>query len=298
MSSSINTVWASPDMWRTLTIFATLFCVAAFATAQVDELRAPANAVAGNAAAIQASGGGSATFYLMGPSASLKREVKLGGEIQLAAQDLQSAGGYLAIVCADTCRSLEFFVAPSKPSTLAFLVHPSRAPVRQNNAVTGVAFPFDEFHNMVFAPATVDFQLTANGANLMSHAASTQGGVAWFRTSSGANAGALQVTASIKDVIARRVVQQVASDPCHLAIKGERNAKGIAVETEPVRDCAGNPVPDGTVVTFTARDGTETSTVDAPIKQGIARAEMSAKGPAVVSAASGVVMGNELKVGR
>jgi hypothetical protein len=69
------------------------------------------------------------------------------------------------------------------------------------------------------------------------------------------------------------------------------------VETEPVRDCAGNPVPDGTVVTFTARGGNETSTVDAPIKQGIARAQIIAAGPVVISAASGVVMGNELRLG-
>ena len=69
------------------------------------------------------------------------------------------------------------------------------------------------------------------------------------------------------------------------------------VETEPVRDCAGNPVPDGTVVTFTAKDGTEASTVDAPIKQGIARAQMTARGPVAISAASGVVMGNELHLG-
>jgi hypothetical protein len=105
------------------------------------------------------------------------------------------------------------------------------------------------------------------------------------------------VSASINDVSARRVVQQVASDPCSLRIKGQRTAKGIVVETEPVRDCTGNPVPDGTVVTFTAKDGKEMSTVDAPIKQGVARAQMTASGPVVISAASGVVMGNELRLG-
>jgi len=104
------------------------------------------------------------------------------------------------------------------------------------------------------------------------------------------------VTASINEVSARRVVQQVASDPCSLRIKGQRTPKGIIVETEPVRDCEGNPVPDGTVVTFTAKSGKDTSTVDAPIKRGIARAQMTATGPVVISAASGVVMGNELRL--
>lgn len=69
------------------------------------------------------------------------------------------------------------------------------------------------------------------------------------------------------------------------------------METDPVRDCAGNPVPDGTIVTFTARNGNEISTVDAPVKQDIARAQITASGPLVVSAASGVVMGNELRLG-
>jgi hypothetical protein len=95
----------------------------------------------------------------------------------------------------------------------------------------------------------------------------------------------------------RRVVQQVASEPCNLRIKGERNAKGVLVETDPVRDCAGNPVPDGTIVTFTAKDGDDTDTVDAPVKKGVARAQMTANGPVVISAASGVVMGNELHIG-
>jgi hypothetical protein len=107
----------------------------------------------------------------------------------------------------------------------------------------------------------------------------------------------VQVAASLNDVTARRVVQQVASEPCRLRIKAQRTAKGIDVETEPVRDCSGNPVPDGTVVTFTAKNGDETSTVDAPVKQDVARARITTPGPVVISAASGVVMGNELRVG-
>ena len=55
-------------------------------------------------------------------------------------------------------------MAPAKPVSLTFLVHPSRAPVGQNDVVSGVALPFDEFRNLVLAPATVDFQLTAKGA--------------------------------------------------------------------------------------------------------------------------------------
>jgi hypothetical protein len=272
-------------------------CLTALVFGQDADLRAPAAAVAGTAASVATTGSGTATFYLVGPSVRLKRDIHLGNEISLSAKDLQSAGKYFAIVCGSNCHSVGFFVAPAKPVSLTFLVHPSRASVGLNDVVSGVALPFDEFRNLVFTPVTVDFQLSAKGAALISHPVSTQNGIAWFHASSGRTPGALQVTASINEVVARRVVQQVASDPCSLRSKGQRTAKGIVVETEPVRDCAGNPVPDGTVVTFTAKDGSETSTVDAPVKQGIARAQITAAGPVLVSAASGVVMGNALRLG-
>lgn len=265
--------------------------------AQVGELRAPSDAVAGNSASIPTTGSGNATFYLFGPDTSLKREIKLGDEVQLQPKDLQKAGRYTAVTCAGTCQSVDFFVNPAKPASLTFLVHPSRAPVGESDVISGVVLPFDEFHNLVVAPATVDFQLAAAGKTLLSHNASTQNGVAWFRTNSGKSAGALQIIASVNDVSTRRVVQQVASDPCRLRIKGERTTKGIVVETEPVRDCDGNPVPDGTIVTFTAKNGQDTSTVDAPIKQGVAKAEITTPGAVDISAASGVVMGNELHLG-
>lgn len=278
-------------------VFFGVVCLVAASHAQVGELRAPSDAIAGNPASITTTGSGSATFYLFGPGISLKREIKLGEEVQLQPKDLQKAGRYVAVTCAGPCQSIDFFVNPAKPAGLTFLVHPSRAPVAENDVISGVALPFDEFHNLVVAPATVDFQIAAAGKTLLSHNAFTQNGVAWFRTNSGKSAGALQIIASVSDVSTRRVVQQVASDPCRLRIKGERTTKGIVVETDPVRDCDGNPVPDGTIVTFTAKAGQDTSTVDAPIKQGIAKAQITAVGAVDISAASGVVMGNELHLG-
>jgi hypothetical protein len=272
-------------------------CLAAISQAQVGELRAPTGAIAGTAVTLQASGSGTATLYLTGPSVALKREVKLGEGIELEASRLERAGMYSGVVCTDSCASVSFYVAPAKPASVTFLVHPSRAPVGQNDVISGVALPFDEFRNLVVTPTRVDFELVAGGKQLFSRTSSTESGIAWFRTNSTKSAGPLEVRASLMSVSAKRVVQQVASDPCGLQIRGQRSAKGIVVETEPVRDCAGNPVPDGTVVTFTAHDGKETSTVDAPIKQGVARAQITATGPVVISAASGVVMGNELRMG-
>ncbi len=296
MSSSINTACKSHNVHGAL-VTGVFICLAMVAVAQDAPLRVPSNPVAGQAASIATTGRGSAAFYLRGPSISLKRDVELGQNIDLSAKELQTSGDYVAILCAGSCSSARFFVAPGKPATLTFLVHPSRAPVGLNDGINGVALTFDQFHNLVLAPATVQFELTAKGSTPTSRNVQTHDGIAWFRTSSGKSAGALQISASLNDVVARRVVQQVASDPCNLRIKGQRTAKGILVETEPVRDCSGNPVPDGTIVTFTAKDGHEVSFVDAPVKQDIARATMVAKGSVVVSAASGVATGNELRLG-
>jgi hypothetical protein len=271
--------------------------LSAISAGQTVEMHVPAALVAGGQASIPTTGSGKATFYLLGPGVSRKSEVNLGDEIRLESQETQNAGAYQAILCADNCQSATFYVSAAEPSGLYFLVHPSRVPVGQSDAVSGVAIPFDQFRNLILSPATVQFQLTAGTAPLLSRPVKTQAGIAWFRTTSGRSAGALQVVASLGSVVARRVVQQVASDPCNLKIEGQRTKTGITVETEPVRDCSGNPVPDGTIVTFTATEQGGKSTVDAPIKQGIARAQISGQGAALVSVASGVVMGKELHIG-
>jgi hypothetical protein len=61
-----------------------------------------------------------------------------------------------------------------------------------------------------------------------------------------------------------------------------------------VRDCSGNALPDGTVVTFTKVDQAGKTTVDTPIKKGIARTQFDVKGPTHMSVACGVVLGNEV----
>ena len=295
MSWSINTALKSHKVAALATVV--MGCVG-IAMAQDVALRPPSSAIAGTATSIATSGSGTGTFYLIGPSVAAKHDnVQAGQDISVSGKEIQTAGRYVAILCTSSCVSADFFVASSKPASLTFLAHPSRVPVQSGDAISGVAIAFDEFRNLVLAPTNVDFQLSAKGAAPASHKEQTKDGIAWFRTNSGKSAGNLQLTAALDGLSAKRVVQQVASDPCNLRIKGERTAKGISIETEPVRDCAGNPVPDGTIVTFTARNGNQISTVDAPIKQDVARARITASGPVVVSAASGVVMGNELRIG-
>jgi len=262
-----------------------------------QDIHAPTSVPAGEDTHFITTGSDKATFYLVGPGVSSKSDVELARGVRIPAQSVRNAGNYLAILCSDTCRSATFYVTPARPATLTLLVHPSRVPVGQNDAVSGVALPFDQFHNLVIAPYEVNFQLTSGNSSVMSRAVRTLSGIAWFRTSSGKNTGILQVNAALNAVTSRRAVQQVASDPCNLRIKGQRTSKGIVVETEPVRDCSGNPVPDGTIVTFTASSENTKSSVDAPIKRGIARAQMEAPGATTISAASGVVMGNDLRIG-
>lgn len=278
-----------------LSLICAVLCLLGVSSAQ--EIRVPQSVTAGDDASISTTGSGKATFYLFGPGVSRKSDVDLGQQVQLNGNDLRNAGKYFAIVCSGEYHSASFFVVPAKPSSVTFLVHPSRVPVAEGDAISGVAIPFDKYRNLVIAPESINFQLGTGKASVLSRSVPTKDGIAWFRTASGKSAGVLQVEASLKDLSTRRAVQQVASDPCNLRITGQRNAKGIVVQTEPVHDCAGNPVPDGTIVTFTATADGEKSTVDAPIKQDVARAEIAASGPAVVSAASGVVMGNELRIG-
>jgi hypothetical protein len=95
----------------------------------------------------------------------------------------------------------------------------------------------------------------------------------------------------------KRVVQETASDPCNLRMRVQPSKNGVTVETEPVKDCAGNPVPDGTIVTFTATSPKGRSTIDARIKKGIAKADLPPMQNATLSVASGVVVGNEIHVG-
>jgi hypothetical protein len=262
-----------------------------------QDFRVPPVVKAGSGTSLPTTGSGTATFYLYGPDLSLKRSVQLGSSIELQPSEIRTAGRYVAAVCSESCKSEAFFVVAGDAAGLTFLAHPSRVPVAQSDAISGVVFVFDRFHNLVSTPVPINFQMNAGGGVLMSRTVPSQNGVAWLRANSGSRAGVVQLLASINDVSVRRVVQQVASDPCNLRVAAQSGPKGITAETQPIRDCTGNLVPDGTIVTFTATGPEGKSTVDAPTRQGIARAELISPAPLTISTASGVVMGNEIRVG-
>ena len=259
-------------------------------------LRAPDKVVAGTAFSISTEGSGHGTLYLVGPASATKREVDIGGSIQIDSSAVEKAGRYTATICASECSSTTFYVVATNPSRLSLLVHPSRVPVADNNAISAIAVVFDHFHNLELAPNQVQFKVIPKQGAELSTSRPAQDGIAWIRMTSDRKEGAAKIGAEISDTSEFRVVQQVASDACNLRIKGEWQQRKFFVETDPVRDCSGNNVPDGTVVSFTKTDAAGKTTVDVPIKKGIARVQMPVNGTAHITVASGVATGNELSV--
>src|SRR4051794_10917704 len=257
------------------------------------DLKAPKQATAGKGIAITAGDNGE--LMLFGPGGASKRKVSA-GEVQIPGEDLRAAGHYVALM-GDS--STDFFVVAAKPSTVNFLARPSRVPVSRPDAISGVAFVFDDFQNLVQKPSPVKFDLSVKDAAATTRSVEAKNGIAWTRLPSANKEGAAQFVASVGGgAPVRRVVQQVASDACDLKMKlAGKTDKSIVVETDPIKDCSGNAVPDGTIVTFIEVTDKGRSTVDARIKRGTARAELPLAGSGTISVASGVVTGNELHIG-
>ena len=262
------------------------------------DLRVPDNPVVGEAMSLATLGEGEATLYLIGPGQIIKRQVRLGHDVQIKPDELHSAGRWIATLRhGEHTESQTFWMSPARPRNLNFLARPSRVPVARQHVITGVVFVFDEYQNMVLRPAPVKFSLSVNGSGA-SERVESRDGVAWINSSSAKKAGAAQFVAAVGETTVRRVVQQVASDPCNLRMHVAQITDGLViVETDPIRDCTGNPVPDGTIVTFTQIDRAGRSTVDARIKKGVARAQLPFAEGADISVAAGVMLGNELHLG-
>jgi hypothetical protein len=276
-------------------VLAIAVCWFAADCARAAELRVPQDAVAGQPLSIATSGSG--TVYLIGPGQVIKRSFKSGGNVEIKGEELRSAGRWIVVLRGDGNQSQAFWVKPGKPEKLNFLARPSRVPVARPNVISGVTFVFDRYQNLILGPTPVNFNLSVGGAG-SSKSVTSHDGVAWINSSSAPKAGAAQFVTSVDGVEVRRVVQQVAADPCNLRMHVAGRANNmVVVETDPIRDCSGNAVPDGTIVTFIQTDKSGKSTVDARIKKGTARAELPASDNATITVAAGVVLGNELHVG-
>jgi hypothetical protein len=267
------------------------------AQAQNGNLTVPSTVQAGSAFSIQTSGSGKSVLYIVGPAQALKQDVQLGEAVSFPAGSLYNAGHYLAILAGTSSSGTGAFdcVPSSKPANLSFLAKPSRLAVGLQNGISGTVYVFDAYYNLITTPMPVSFDLSNPSGEKQARTLTTHQGVASVEMNSTTKEGIDKFEAQAGGVSSDRIVEQVPGDPCGLRMSAQPSGQLLQLKTDPVRDCSGNAVPDGTIVTFTENYNGTQSTVDVPLKRGIAQVEMPAHSGARISVASGVVMGNEIR---
>jgi hypothetical protein len=256
----------------------------------------PQTIQAGSAFQIQTTGSGSAVLYIVGPAQTIKRNEQLGQAASYDSGTLTNAGLYAVLLNAGSLTKHHLLnVLPAKqPAHLTFLARPSRLPVGLHNGISGAVYVFDAYHNLITDPTTVSFDLTPPSGATQHRNVTTANGAAWVQLNSTAKEGMSRFVAQAGGVSSKRIIEQVPGDPCSLRMSAQPVGEQLQLKTDPVRDCSGNAVPDGTIVTFTEDYNGTQSTVDVPLKRGIAEVKMPARPGATISVASGVVLGNEI----
>jgi hypothetical protein len=274
--------------------------LANLAFAQDGSLSLPKTVEAGSAFSIQSSGNGKATLYIVGTGQVLKREVQLSNATSFPAGTLYNAGHYVVVLVTQySTQNGSFDVVPaSKPADMSFFAKPSRLPVGLHDGITGAVYVFDAYHNLISTSTPVSFELATPSGAIQKRTVVTNEGAAWTAMDSTAQQGIDRFMARIGDVSSTRIIGQVPGDPCGLKMNAHQSGQRVQLVTDPVRDCNGNAIPDGTIVTFTQTYNGTQSTIDQPLKRGIAEALMSVHPGATLSVASGVVMGNQIGWGK
>ncbi len=263
---------------------------------QDGRMSLPATVEAGNAFSIQSTGSGNGVLYIVSPSQVLKRNVQLGQAADFPAGSLYNAGHYLAILVAGSTTDNGWFdvVPASKPDNLSFLARPSRLSIGLHNGISGTLYIFDAYHNLILKPTPVSFKLSIPSAAVQQHTVTSSQGEATTEMDSGTKDGFAKFEAQVDGISSTRIVEQVPGSPCGLKMTATPSGDKIQLQTDPVRDCSGNAVPDGTIVTFTENYNGTQSTADVPLKHGIAQVELPAHPGATLTVASGVALGNEI----
>ena len=274
-----------------------LVAMSHFAIAASEGMRLPKAIEAGGSFSIQTPGSGNAALFIVGTGQVLKRDVQLGQTVFFAAGSLYNAGRYLVVLAGDSFTETESLdvVPASKPANLSFLAKPSRLPVGLHAGITGAVYVFDAYHNLISEPMPMSFELSSPTGTVQKRVAITRYGAAWTEMDSTAQQGIDKFVARTGEISSARVIGQVPGDPCGLKMNAQRSGQQIHLMTDAVRDCNGNAVPDGTIVTFTATFNGSQSTIDEPLKHGIAQVTISAHDGAMLSVASGVVLGNQIR---
>ena len=269
--------------------------------AQDGSLNLPKSVAAGSAFSIPTSGSGKAALYIIGLGQVLKRYVQLGETVYFPEGSLHDAGSYVVILApagagASAAETDAFDVTPvPTPARLSFLAKPSRLPVSLHDGITGAAYVFDAYGNLIVTPMPVSFQLSGPSGSTQKSDAVTKAGAAWVEMDSTGKQGIDQFVVSAGGISSTRVIRQVPGDPCTLKMSAQASGQKLQLKTDPVLDCSGNAVLDGTIVTFSeAYDGGQ-STVDVPLKHGIAAVSIPAHHGATLSVACGIVLGNQIR---
>jgi hypothetical protein len=268
-----------------------------FAFAEGRSMSLPKSIEAGSSFSIQTTGSGHATLYIIGTGQILKRDVQSEQTLFFAPGSLYNAGHYLAVLSGESFTDTgSFDVVPAiKPANLSFLAKPSRLPVGLHDGITGAVYVFDAYHNLISAPTPVSFELSNPSGAVQKRIVVTRDGAAWTEMDSTAQQGIDRFVARVGEISGTRVVEQVPGDPCGLKMIAKQSGQQVLLVTDAVRDCNGNAVPDGTIVTFTETYNGSQSTIDQPLKHGMAQVTISTHNGAMISVASGVVMGNQIR---
>lgn len=266
--------------------------------AQAGSMSLPKTVIAGDSFSIPTAGSGTATLYVIGLGQVLKRDVQLGQTVYFPTGTLYNAGRYVAVLSSgDSATNEQFDVVPAgKPAEITFLARPSRLPVSQHEGITGATYVLDAYHNLMVRPMPVAFVLSPPSGAAQNRTVTTRDGAAWAEFDSTPQQGTDKFVAQTGDISSTRVIRQVPGDPCGLRMTAQQSGKRVEVKTDPVRDCSGNAVPDGTIVTFTEAFDSGQSTVDVPLKRGFAQVEMPFRPGAIISVASGVALGNQIRL--
>lgn len=273
-----------------------LFAALSLGYAQDGRMTLPKIVQAGDAFSIQSTGSGKAVLYIVGPGQVLKQEMQLGQPAEFPTGSLYNAGRYLVIVVSGSSTHSGWFdVLPaSKPANLSFLARPSRLSIGLHNGISGTLYIFDVFHNLITKPVPVSFKLSIPSGAVQQRTVTAHLGEATTEMDSGTKEGFAQFEAQVEGISSTRVVEQVPGSPCGLKMSAQPAGNQIHLQTDPVKDCSGNAVPDGTIITFTENYNGAQSTADVPLKHGIAQVELPAHPGATITVASGVVLGNEI----
>lgn len=265
-----------------------------------DTLSVPKSIKAGSAFAIQNAASGEATLYIVGPGQVLKRTVQSGIATYFPAGSVYNAGHYVVILAqAGGTSTGSFDVTPvNAPASLSFLAKPSRLPVSLHDGITGAAYVFDVYHNLIATPTPVSFELSSPTGAVQKQQVSTRAGAAWTQMDSTNQQGNSKFVARAGEISSTSIIRQVPGDPCELKVSAQPSGQLLDLQTAPVRDCSGNAVPDGTIVTFTETYPGGQSAVDVPLKRDIAEVKMPAHDGATFTVASGVTLGNQIRWGK